>query len=548
MSARTADHVIVGGGSAGCVLASRLSEAPDRRVLLLEAGPPDRSFWLRMPGGISRVVWGTTYSWAYRSEPEPHLGGRVLGHPRGRVLGGSSSINGMVWLRGHPLDFDRWAQMGATGWSHDDVLPAFRKAETAPVDGPGRGRNGPMRLTRPRDDTPLTRAFLDAGQQAGYPLAEDFNGPDPEGFGVFERSTHEGRRWSASRAYLSRDVRARANLTVKTGAQALELILDHGRATGVRYLEDGQVREVRADAGVIVAAGAIGSPHLLQVSGIGPARTLEKAGIAVQHDLPGVGENLNDHPDIVLQWACRKPVTLFPVTRAPRNWLAGAEWMLRGTGPAATNHFEAGAFIRSRPDVEHPDLQFTFMPLAVVPGGTEILRSHAFQVHIDLLRPSSRGHVRPRSSDPLEAPAITFNYLADPQDRATFRRAVALLREVIAQPALAGFAEGEIYPGAGLTDDGALDAWIAETMETCYHPVGTCRMGAADDPGAVVDPTCRVRGLDGLHVIDASIMPSIVSANTNAATIMLAEHAAGFLRGGPEDAGSPARKPAVALA
>ncbi len=531
MTASAWDHVIVGGGSSGCVLASRLSEDPNRHVLLLEAGPPDRSLWLSMPAGISRVVWGNEYSWDFRAEPEPHLGGRVLGHPRGRVLGGSSSINGMVWLRGHPRDFDLWEDLGAQGWSHADVLPYFQRAETAPVDGPGRGTQGPMRLTRPRADAPLMQAFISAGAQAGYPIVEDFNGPEPEGFGVFERSTHGGRRWSASRAYLSPEVRARTNLTVMTSAQALGIIVERHRATGVRYRKDGEVLEAVAESGVIIAAGAFGSPHLLQVSGIGPARMLEAAGISVCHDLAGVGEGLNDHPDIVLQWACREPVSVYPVTRPPRSWFAGAQWLLRGTGPAATNHFEAGAFIRSSNEVAHPDVQFTFMPLAVVPGSTTIRRLHAFQVHIDLLRPASRGHVRPRSSDPLATPEITFNYLAEPADRIAFRRSVALLRDVIAQPALAPFAGDEMYPGIALNDDAALDAWIAETMETCYHPVGTCRMGAEDDQDAVVDPLCRVRGLDGLHVIDASIMPSIVSANTNAATIMLAERAADLLRG-----------------
>jgi choline dehydrogenase len=461
------------------------------------------------------------------------------------VLGGSSSINGMVWLRGHPRDFDRWAQMGARGWSHADVLPYFQRAETAPVDGPERGQGGPMRLTRPNAGAPLTKAFIDAGVQAGHAVAEDFNGPHPEGFGVFERSTHGGRRWSAARAYLSPEVRARPNLTIRTGAQALGITLDGRRASGVRYLMAGQPREATAEAGVILAAGAFGSPHLLQVSGIGPARTLEAAGIEVRHDLPGVGENLSDHPDIVLQWACRQPVTIYPVTRPPRSWIAGAEWWLRGTGPAATNHFEAGAFLKSRDGVEHPDIQFTLMPLAVVPGGTDVRQSHAFQVHIDLMRPLSRGHVRPRSADPLAAPAIRFNYLADPDDRATFRRSVALLREVIAQPAMAAYAGEELFPGPGTTGE-ELDAWIAATMETCYHPVGTCRMGAEDDSGAVVDPLCRVRGLDGLHVVDASIMPSIVSANTNAATIMIAERAADLLRGRSTPGRQPAAAPALA--
>lgn len=532
MSRETWDYVIVGGGSAGCVLAARLSEDPDTTVLLLEAGPEDRSMWLRMPAGVSRVVWGTRFSWGFTSEPEPHLGGRQLGHPRGKVLGGSSSINGMVWLRGHPRDYDGWEQRGAKGWSYADVLPYFRRSETADqTTDPARGKDGPIRVTRPRlEPSSLADAFVRAGGEAGYPILPDFNAGKQEGFGPIERSTHGGTRSSASRAYL-RPARGRKNLTIVTSALAQEVIVEKGRAKGVRYLSGNKSIEAWAEGEVILSAGAIGSPHLLHLSGIGPAGILEAAGIRVNHELPGVGENLNDHPDLVIQHQCLEPVSIYPVTRRRQSWIAGAEWALRGTGPAASNQFEAGGFVRSRPDVEHPDLQFTFMPLSVVPGTVDIRQEHSFQVHIDLMRPRSRGHVRARSPDAREAPAILFNYLADPADLTDLRESVSILRDVLAQPALSRFAGPELFPGAQMRGKAEIDTWIKETLETCYHPVGTCKMGDEIDPDAVVDPQCRVRGIEGLRVIDASIMPEIVSANTNATAIMIAEKAADIIRG-----------------
>ncbi len=523
------DYVVIGAGSAGCVLAARLTEDAGTRVLLLEAGPPDRHWALHMPAGMGHALSGTRYNWAYAGEPEPHLDNRVLTHPRGRGLGGSSSINGMVYVRGHARDYDGWAQAGLSGWSYADVLPYFRRAEKRAGGGDAyRGGDGPLHVTRPGSH-PLTDAFIRAGVQAGYPRTPDVNGARQEGFGPIDRTTHRGRRWSAARAYL-RPAMGRPNLTVVTGAMVERVRLDRGRAVGVTYSAHGAVH--RADAGqVILSAGAIASPHLMHLSGIGPADRLRAIGIDPLHDLPGVGENLSDHPDIVIQHRCLRPVSLYPVTRGLRRLAAGLQWFATRTGPAASNHFEAGAFIRSRAGVEFPDLQLTFMPLAIVPGTVDPVPGHSFQVHIDLMRPKSRGWVRARSADPAAPPAILFNYLADPADRADFRAGVRLLREVLAQDALRPFAGDELFPGPAAQSDADLDAWLRRAVETCYHPTGTCRMGRPGEPGAVVDGDCRVQGIDGLRVIDASVMREIVSGNTNAPTIMIAEKLSDSLRG-----------------
>ena len=533
------DYIIIGAGSAGSVLAARLTENPDRRVLVLEAGPRDRSWKIHMPSGMGRLLSQTQFNWAYQGEPEPGLDNRVLGHPRGRVLGGSSSINGMMYVRGHARDYDGWAQSGARGWGYADVLPYFRRAETRAAGGDDwRGGNGPLQVTAP-DLSPLAQAFIDAGLQAGYPYTADSNGYQQEGFGPMERTTRKGRRWSTSMAYL-RPAMLRPNLTVITGALVQEIVLDGGRAIGVRYGRDGQTHLARADREVILSGGAINSPQLLQLSGIGAPDVLEAAGIAVKHALPGVGENLNDHPDIVLQYRAKQNNTLYPVTRGPRAIAAGLHWFANQTGPAASNHFEAGAFIRSRAGVEHPDLQLTFMPLAVIPGTVNVRAEHAFQVHIDLMRAQSRGHVRVRSADPRAAPAILFNYLKHPADRADFRAGVRLAREIMAQPAMQAEVQAEIYPGPEHQSDAEIDAFVRRAVETCYHPVGTCKMGSANDKMAVVDDTLSVHGIAGLRVVDASIMPMIVSGNTNAPTIMIGEKAADMIRGRPPLAASAA--------
>ena len=531
---RSFDFIVVGAGSAGCVLAARLSADPHCRVLLLEAGPADRGWQIHMPSGLGQLLASDRFNWAYVSEPEPHLDDRRLSHPRGRVLGGSSSINGMMYVRGHARDYDSWAQSGCRGWSYADVLPYFRRAQSHAAGGDAyRGDDGPLHVASPDLAlSPLAKAFIQAGIEAGYPYTADCNGHRQEGVGPMDRTTRAGRRWSTARGYLAAAA-GRPNLTIETGAFAQSILLDGRRAAGIAYQRNGEAQSAQAEREVILAGGAINSPQLLQVSGIGPADHLRAIGVVPRHDLPGVGANLNDHPDVVIQHRCTQPVSLYPVTRAPRKWLAGLQWFLAGTGAAASNHFEAGAFIRSRPGIEHPDLQLTFMPLAVKPGTVESVAGHAFQVHLDLMRPHSRGSVMARAADPRVPPAIRFNYMADPRDRADMRAGIRLTREILAQKAFDPFRGAEIFPGADVASDAALDAWVRRAVETCYHPVGTCRMGPEADAMAVVDDRLRVHGLEGLRVVDASIMPAIVSGNTNAPTIMIAEKASDLILGVP---------------
>ena len=523
------DYIIVGGGSAGCVLANRLSEAPDIRVALVEAGPSDRNWRIEMPLGFALLLDGDRFNWGYQTQPEAQLNGRRLYCPSGRVLGGSSSINGMLHLRGHPRDFDAWANVGCAGWGANDVAAYFKKSER--FLGPPnehRGTEGPLLVAPARADQPLDVAFLAAGAEQGFPCSADFNGASRDGFGRYDRTIVSGRRINTRKAYLQ-PILSRPNLVIETDVATTRILLENNSARGVEVQRAAGKQNLYAEREVLVCAGAVGSPQLLQQSGIGDGDWLPRIGITCQHHLPGVGQGLQNHAEAVVQYRCKQPASLEPQTRPWRRLVAGIRWFIDQKGLCASNHWESGAFLTSS-KASYPDIQLIFCPIALEAGSLDPTAWHGFQIHVGVQKPQSRGWVRCVNNDPGSAPAVGLNLLSEPEDRRCLREGIEITRSICQSTALAPYRGEEMLPGAWVRSEADLDAWICAHAENSYHLTSTCRMGSPDSGKTVVDPQCRVLGLDQLRVVDASIMPEVVNSNTNATVIMIAEKAATLIK------------------